>query len=171
MTTTWRQLGWRSSPDRVAACLPDQNAGEFEVVATKIIHGQKFGPANRAGSSPEMLSFVVNHPAALGFVSIGWLGDYKDKVKVLELSDPAAPDSLGIQGQYFTPHQAHIYRGYYPLTSDVYIYSRADMYSVAAGFITFVTSAPGQKIVLNDGLVPATMPVRLVEITDKALQQ
>jgi phosphate transport system substrate-binding protein len=38
---------------------------------------------------------------------------------------------------------------------------------VAAGFLAFVASAPGQKILLNAGLVPATMPVRLVQITQE----
>lgn len=118
-----------------------------------------------------MIEYVTSHPNSIGMVSVGWMGEYKDKAKIMELCDPDAPDSLEIRGQFFSPHQAHIYRGYYPLTSDVYIYSRADMYNVAAGFITFITSVPGQKIVLSNGLVPATMPVRLVEITNKSLQQ
>lgn len=168
----WSELGWRTTTASIGICLPDQNAGEFEVVATKILHGQKFAtPANVVDSSPKMIQYVMEHANSIGIVSVGWLGSYKNKVKILELGDPEAPDSLGIRGQFFSPHQAHMYRGYYPLTSDVYIYSRSDMYSVASGFITFVTSAPGQKIILNNGLVPATMPVRLVEITNKSLQQ
>jgi len=171
ITTKWSQVGWKNSTTSIEICLPQQDAGEFEVMATKILHGAKFGPASKVvTSSSAMLEYVAGHSNSIGIVSVGRLGDYKEKVNVLELCDPNAPDSLGISGQYFTPHQAHIYRGYYPLTSDVYIYCRADMYSVASGFITFITSAPGQKIVLNNGLVPATMPVRLVELTNKSLQ-
>ena len=170
MTTSWSRLGWKKSSASIAVCLPDQNAGEFEVVATKILHGQRYAtPAEVVHSSSDMIHFVEDHANAIGMVNVAWLPDYKDKVKSLELSDPDAPDSLGIRGQFFGPHQAYLYQGYYPLTSDVYIYSRADMYSLGAGFITFVCSAPGQKIVLSSGLVPATMPVRLVEMTKKSL--
>jgi phosphate transport system substrate-binding protein len=171
LITRWSKLGWKSSSLSIGICLPDENAGEFEVVATKILHGGKFAPAAKVvGSSPEMLQYVAEHSNSIGMVSVGWLGNYKEKLRVLELCDPNAPDSLGIRGQYFSPHQAHLYRGYYPLTTEVYIYTRTDMYSVAAGFITFISSAPGQKIVLNSGLVPATMPVQLVELTNKSLQ-
>ncbi len=72
---------------------------------------------------------------------MNWLNDNKEKVKALELSDPNMPDSLG-GGKYFSPHQAYIYQKYYPLTRDIYIYSRADNYGVAAGFTTFIASAP-----------------------------
>src|SRR2546426_7339305 len=34
--------------------------------------------------------------------------------------------SLGIQGKYFKPLQAYVYQGYYPLTRDIDIYSKAD---------------------------------------------
>ena len=172
ITTRWSQLGWKNSSSTIGICLPDENAGEFEIVATRILHGGKFAaPAKVAGSSPDMLQYVVDHPNSIGTVSVGWLANYTEKVRVLELCDPNAPDSLGIRTMYFSPHQANLYRGYYPLTTEVYIYSRTDMYSVAAGFITFISSAPGQKIVLNSGLVPATMPVHLVELTNKSLQQ
>jgi phosphate transport system substrate-binding protein len=118
-----------------------------------------------------MIQYVIAHPLAIGMIGANWLNDNKERVKVLGLLDPNAPDSSGTGREYFKPHQAYIYRGSYPITRDVYIYSRADNYGVGAGFISFVTSAPGQKIVLNSGLVPATMPVRLVELTNKGVQR
>ena len=171
VTTRWNMLGWKNTFASISVCLPDQNAGEFEVLSEKILHGEKVSTAaNVSHSSTDMLEYVSSHSDALGFVSLSWLRGYADKVKVLELSDPSAPESLDIKGKYFTPHQAYVYRGYYSLTSDVYVYTRTDLYSVGAGFITYITSAPGQQIVLNSGLVPATMPVRLVELTSRNLK-
>ncbi len=169
--TRWNALGWKNSFSSVALCLPDQNMGEFEILSMKILQGKKFeAPATTIHTSLEMLEYVSSHSDALGFVSLSWLRDFTDKVNVLEISDPNVPDSLGIKGEYFSPHQAHVYRGYYPLTSDVYIYSRTDIYSVGSGFISFVTSGPGQQIILNNGLVPATQPVHLVELTNRKLR-
>jgi hypothetical protein len=47
----------------------------------------------------------------------------------------------------------------------VYIFSREIERDVSLGFISFVCSAPGQKIIQEGGLVPAKMPVRIVQLT------
>ena len=169
--TRWEQLeGERKLTGHIEICLPSKNEGTYEVTASIILQGKEFTqPALQAESSPAMLQFVTNHTFGIGMVGLNWLSQNqnKDKVRVLELADPNAPDSLGTRGLYFSPHQAYVYRRNYPLTHDVMIYSRSDVYNVGAGFLTFVTSAPGQKIILNEGLVPATMPVRLVQLTTK----
>ena len=166
----WDVVGGSKSP--IEICLPNRNSGTFEVIGMKVLKGGNFAtPVQVVETSPGMLQFVSEHSNAIGMISVNWLKDKNESVKILELSDPNAPDSLGIRGKYFAPFQAHIYRNYYPITREIYIYSKADMYSVGAGFISFVTSAPGQQIILNNGLVPATMPIRLVELTNKGIPQ
>ncbi|MBI5019988.1 MAG: substrate-binding domain-containing protein [Ignavibacteriales bacterium] len=169
LITRWNQVGGKNVP--IDLFLPDQNSGNFEIVRKKILKDKKYeAPANTIKSSEEMLKVVSSHPNALGVVGLNWLSQKKDNVTVLKLSDPNAPDSLGTKNLYFAPLQAHVYRNYYPITREVYIYSRVDMYGVGAGFITYITSAPGQQLVVYNGLVPATMPIRLVELSNKGLQ-
>lgn len=170
--TRWDKVG-SALASRIDVCLPSRNSGTYEFAATILMaaHDTAALPAAVVKSSMEMIDYVSSHAAGIGFVGLNWLNDNKEKVNVLELADPKAPDSLGTRGKYFGPHQAYIYQRNYPLTRDIYVYSRADNYGVAAGFTSFITSAPGQKIVLNSGLVPATMPVRLVETTSKSLRQ
>jgi phosphate transport system substrate-binding protein len=166
--TTWKAVGGKSSP--IELCLPDPNSGIFEVAGMKILNGKKFTtPLSAVTSSKAMLDFVAGHPDAIGMIGLNWVVEKNKNVRVLELSDPNAPDSLNIKGQFFGPHQAYVYNGFYPLTTNVYIYSRSDMYSVGAGFSSFIASGSGQKIILNNGLVPATMPVRLVQLTNKGI--
>ncbi len=166
----WKAVGSDRS-STIETCLPSRNTGTFEVTVTTLMKSNDTvaTPAAVAKSSQEMIDYVIGHPNALGFVGTNWLNENKDKVTALELADPNAPDSLGTKGKYFGPHQAYIYQRYYPLTREIYIYSRADNYSVGGGFLAFIASAPGQKIILNSGLVPATMPVRLVELTNRNL--
>ncbi|MBI5475651.1 MAG: substrate-binding domain-containing protein [Ignavibacteriales bacterium] len=169
LITNWNQVGGKNVP--IDVFLPDQNSGNIEVIRTTILKYKKFqAPANIIKSSEEMLKVASSHPNALSVVGLNWLSQKKDNVTVLKLSDPDAPDSLGIKGQYFAPLQAHVYRNYYPVTRKVFIYARIDMYSVGSGFISFITSAPGQQLVVYNGLVPATMPIRLVELSNKGLQ-
>ncbi len=165
---SWSGVGGKRTP--IELCLPSRNSANYETVAMKVLHGKSIAsPAALVHTSQEMLAFVAHHPNAIGMVGMNWLGEKNDTVRALKLCDPQAPDSLDIKGQYFAPLQAHVYRGFYPLTRDVMIYLRTDRYDVTAGFTSFLTSATGQKIVLSSGLVPATMPVRLVELTNKGI--
>ena len=75
------------------------------------------------------------------------------------------PDTLARPGQYYTPAQAYVFMEYYRYVAPVYIYSREIDRNVSLGFISFVCSAPGQKIIQEGGLVPARMPVRIVQLT------
>jgi phosphate transport system substrate-binding protein len=166
--TTWKEFGSKRFDGNIQLCLPSRNSGTYEVVSQKILHGKNFAvPAMVGASTSEVIQFVSQHQYAIGMTGLNWLPDSQKKVGVLELADPNAPDSLGTRGQYFKPCQAYVYQQYYPLTRDVYVYSRTDPYSVGNGFLAFIRDAPGQKIVLNSGLVPATMPVRLVQLTNK----
>jgi phosphate transport system substrate-binding protein len=169
---TGRETTWKYSGATIQVCLPNENSAAFEIMATRVLNGARYAaPAAIAKSSQDMIDYVSNHKEALGMVSVNWLTDNTDRVKVLRLHDPAAPDSIEEKDKYYTPHQAYLYEHAYPLTTDVYIYSRADIYSVATGLISFISSVPGQQIVINSGLAPATMPVRLVQTSQKDLTQ
>ncbi len=169
LITNWKALG--GNPGPIEICLPSRNLGDFEVLQQEVLHGRDFAPAEAvAGTVDEMLRFVINRRNGLGVIGLNRLEEKKDSVSVLQVADPSAPDSLR-GGEYFYPYQAHIYDGLYPLRRDIVIYSKADEYGVAAGFITYICSPPGQKIVLNSGLVPATQPVRIVELTNKGIAQ
>jgi phosphate transport system substrate-binding protein len=166
----WGLLGWRGAPGKMTLYLPDKNAAAYEVVAGFLPPGKVFvTPGKICSTSRELIDAVAADPTGIGIVGLNWMRENSSPVKTLELSDPAAPESLGIAGKYFSPHQAYIYKGYYPVVRDVYIYSTPDSYGVSTGFTSFMTSAAGQKIVQNQGLVPATMPVRLVQLRNDEL--
>ncbi len=162
----WKLLG-TSKKGNIELCLPDRNSGTYEVFTTRILKGKAFAtPSQVLSTSPAMVRFVSTHPNAIGLLGLNWLSLYKDSVRALAIADPDAPDSLGTKGEYFAPYQAYVYQQNYPITRTIYVYSRTDNYSPGGGFLTFITSAPGQKIILNSGLVPATMPVRIVQLTN-----
>lgn len=169
-TMDWGLLGWKGAPGKIALRVPDRNMSSHEGFAARVLRGGGFArEAAVVGSSADMIAAVEKDPSAIGIVGLNWMRDAGMRVRMVDLSDPAAPDSLGIKGKYFSPHQAYIYKQFYPLVRNVYIYVTPDSYGVSSGFTSFMTSAAGQKIVQNQGLVPATMPVRLVELRNDAL--
>jgi phosphate transport system substrate-binding protein len=164
----WSELGKTGVDGPINICLPSRNSGTYEVVQRKILGGRNFAAqAFTASSSPAMIRRVADDPLALGMSGMNWIPDSIKGVQLLEINDPNAPDSLGTRKEYYKPYQAYVYQHYYPLTREIYIYSRTDAFSVGNGFTAFITSAPGQSIILKSGLVPATMPVRLVSLTNK----
>jgi phosphate transport system substrate-binding protein len=114
-------------------------------------------------SNAAVVDYVSQKPHALGLIDVSWISDRDDStansflnsIRVMGVSN----DSL-----FFQPYQAYIAQGRYPLLRDVVMISREARSGLASGFMAFVASEKGQRIVLKAGLVPATMPIRIIEV-------
>ena len=110
-----------------------------------------------------VVDYVSNNANAMGLIDVSWISDRDDStanrflntVKVVSVSSDSG---------YFQPYQAFIAQRKYPLVRDIIMISREARMGLASGFMSFVASDRGQRIVLKSGLVPATMPIRIVEI-------
>jgi phosphate transport system substrate-binding protein len=78
---------------------------------------------------------------------------------------------ISTNDDYLKPYKAYIAMKKYPLSRNVYIISREARTGLGSGFLAYVASDKGQRIVLKSGLVPATAPVRLVEIRREPIQK
>jgi phosphate transport system substrate-binding protein len=118
-------------------------------------------------SNPEVIDFVSRNPDAIGIISVNWISDKDDslstsfinKVNVVAVSQQYIND-----GTYYRPQQGFIYDKSYPFVREIYIISRETFAGLGSGFKNWVCGEQGQRIVLKSGLVPATMPIRLVQI-------
>lgn len=114
-------------------------------------------------SNPEVVDYVSKKRTAIGLIGVSWISDKDDStanqflstVKVAAVSNGAG---------FYQPYQAYIAQGHYPLVREVIMISREARAGLASGFMAFVASDKGQRVVLKAGLVPATMPLRIVEI-------
>ena len=75
-----------------------------------------------------------------------------------------APPGSGANPEYYKPYQAYIALKHYPLIRDVYSISREARAGLGTGFASFIASDKGQMIVRRAGMLPATIPVRIVDI-------
>jgi len=118
-------------------------------------------------NNAEVIDFVSRNPDALGIVSVNWISDRDDslsmsfikKVNVVAVSQQYIND-----GSYYRPYQGSIYDKSYPFVREIYLISRETFAGLGSGFINWACGEQGQRIVLKSGLVPATMPIRLVQI-------
>jgi len=100
-------------------------------------------------------------------IGVNWISDKDDTThlgflksfKILEIESSTSRE-------YYKPYQAYIAQKFYPLWREVYIISKEAYTGLGTGLTAFIASERGQRIVLKFGLVPATMPIRLVELIE-----
>jgi phosphate transport system substrate-binding protein len=118
-------------------------------------------------NNAEVIDFVSRNPDALGIISVNWISDkddslsmsFTDKVRIVAVSQQFIND-----GSYYRPYQGSIYDKSYPFVREIYFITRETFKGLGSGFLQWATAEQGQRIVLKSGLVPATMPIRLVQI-------
>lgn len=170
--TNWNQLSDSNFKEPIELVVTGRNSGAYELLKSYFFNLSEDLPSSVVtASQQEIVDYVAKHPTALGIIS---LACYKNPayqsfftgttatVKALALS---YIDSTGQQTEHKL-HQANVYIGKYPLNYPIYIYFKRTS-ALAAGFSSFIAGATGQKIILNYGLVPITMPVRIVTITSQ----
>jgi phosphate transport system substrate-binding protein len=147
----WGQFGGKAGAIVPVVQPPDADITEFFDDAV-MQGGPMLAPAVREVSDSAVVDYVSRNPAAVGYVSLRWA---QKGAKALRI---AAMRGL----PYTRPDPEAVYHDAYPLTRYYNLYVRADGSRLADGFVTFVTSRPGQKLVADQGLVPVTVPVRFV---------
>jgi phosphate transport system substrate-binding protein len=167
--TDWGQVPGSGLTGTIEVVLTGRNSGTYEILKDHFFSEAEDIPiAVAAASEREVIEYVAKHPQALGVVStasyrspsVAAVTDSSGGVKALAF---AGVDSTGHEVRHRL-HQANIHLGRYPLHYPVYVYFRKNS-NIAVGFAGFVAGAEGQKIILDWGLVPATMPVRIVTLT------
>jgi phosphate transport system substrate-binding protein len=124
-----------------------------------------------ANKNEEVINYVEKHINALGVISVNWISDSSDsvtrdflkRVKVVGVTPKYDP----ISEDFYKPYQAYIADKSYPFIREVYVINRESFTGLGSGFIAFISADQGQRIVLKMGMVPATMPVRLVKVKNK----
>ncbi len=171
-STRWRQVPEAGWSGRVEFCLTTRNSGAYELLSDHFFHLKEgIVPRISLESQKAVLQYVASHPRAIGIISVACLNDTLNRevqtarasVRVLAVESNDSSSS----SRFVKLHQANIHREWYPLHYPVYLCTTAKKTGVAAGFSAFIASVPGQKIIQNAGLVPKTMPVRLVQLTQE----
>lgn len=117
----------------------------------------------------DVINYVSESPHAIGIIGVDWVGNagdttrlsFNERVTVMSVSRLEHAD----MSNSYKPYQAYIALKQYPLVRDVYAILNDPRGGLSSGFTSFLCSQRGQYIILKSGLVPATQPVRIVEVT------
>ncbi len=164
--TNWNQLNSKNKDEKINVVFDNKNSSTARFLKEDINKGKDF-PANcfASNSNPEVIDYISKNVNAIGVIGLSWISDgddpvsadLKKKIKVFGISSKTGGD-----GEFYEPYQAYISLGQYPLCRELYIVSREARVGLGTGFASFVAGDKGQRIILKSGLLPATMPVRIV---------
>jgi phosphate transport system substrate-binding protein len=162
---TWKEINPRSDGGKISVVFDNNKSGNVRYFREKLGIKGKFAENSFAvNSNSDVINYVKNNRSALGIISVNWISDahdslsqrFLDSVRILEVGITAS--------NACKPYQGYIAEGSYPFCRDVFMISRETFSGLGAGFVSFVAGDQGQRIVRRSGLVPATMPIRLIQI-------
>ncbi|HEX9934598.1 MAG TPA: substrate-binding domain-containing protein [bacterium] len=172
----WERLPASGLTGPIALAMTGRNSGTYELLKNTFFGLEQDIPLSILTTTQDsVLQAAAQRSNAIGLVSVACLRDtnlqssairFAGKVKSLAFT--------GIDSTTFEPieislHQANIYLKKYPLHYTLTMIRNLDRSPLATGFVTFVCSTPGQKIILNSGLVPKQVQIRLVQLNEEAL--
>jgi phosphate transport system substrate-binding protein len=169
--TNWKQINPKSKHDKISIIFDNDRSGNIRYFREKFKLPDQL-PSNffAVNNNPEVINYVTKNPDALGILSVNWISDREDsvsrnfsnKVRVAGISMEYLDKTL-----FYLPVQGSIYDKTYPFTRTVNMVTREASIGLGAGFIAWVAGEQGQRIILKSGLVPATMPIRIVQTRKK----
>lgn len=170
-TTAWQQISSNNTLGPISVVFDNNHSSTLRFVTDSVLRKQPLAPnAFAAKSNPNLVDYVAENKNAIGVIGVNWISDWDDstaisflnKVKVVGVMSDKNP-AYG----YVRPYQAYLSESkqvekQYPFRRYLYIISREARAGLGTGFASFVAGDKGQRIILKSGLVPATMPVRIV---------
>jgi len=150
--TDWRALGGPTS--RIVPVLPPLSSDLARAFVQHILDAQPMkAPSMIETTDSAVAARVAATPGAIGVVSM--VAANRPGIRSLAISP--------LEGlPYVEPDLPAIHEGRYPLTRTINLYIRTQGRRLAGGFVTHVSSQPGQQIVLDHGLLPTAVPIRFV---------
>jgi phosphate transport system substrate-binding protein len=166
--TRWKEINPKSKQDEIMVIFDNNKSGNIryfkELFEIKDTLGKNFYAVN---NNAEVINFVSRNPVALGIVSVNWISDKDDSLSmsfIRKINVVAVSQQFINDGSYYRPYQGSIFEKSYPFVREIYLISRETFAGLGSGFINWACGEQGQRIVLKSGLVPATMPIRLVQV-------
>ncbi len=154
----WSKVGGKNWPIRVL--IWGENSGTHSYFKDSILLGKDYiDNALRFEYTETLAKQIAEDKGSIGAVSAAriyrsWSPLVEDvRMKALAVSREA-------KGSYILPDEATVHGGEYPFVRHIYLYTPQPAKNLDAGFVSYLTSSAGQKILAANGFVPITVPVK-----------
>ncbi len=167
----WKDLNPKSTLGDIRVMFDNPHSSTVRFLIDSVCKGDNLSSQVRSRlNNAEVVNFVATTPGSLGIIGVGWVSNrrdttcmgFLDKISVAGVSREPVAD----RRNSYQPYQAYLADGRYPLRRDIYILLTDPRHGLASGFTSFLTSDRGQRIILKSGIMPATQPVRVIQVRD-----
>jgi len=167
--TKWNQLSEKNTVGDIAFVFDNAASSNTRFLKEKFLAGKDFSKNCFAvKSNKEVVDYVEKTNNAIGVIAVNWISDgdaadangFLKRIRVADIQDDITSQDLN----YYGPYQAYISLKNYPLVREVWVMNREGRAGLGTGFASFVAGDQGQRIVRLAGLLPATMPIRIVNM-------
>lgn len=164
---SWDQLNKNNSLGKIQIVFDNPSSGAVRLLQDSVLNGNKLGKTSFAlKSNPEVIKYVEENKNAIGIIGVSWISDkddsvvryFLDNIKVAEIE----PVIMRVAGITNKPIQGNIALKQYPYWRTIIVNSRELKEGLGTGFVSFMGSEPGQKIILKGGLVPYRSSIRTI---------
>ncbi|MBL8007458.1 MAG: substrate-binding domain-containing protein [Ignavibacteria bacterium] len=158
---------FKSTDSKIKLFIQRKNSSTYDYVFDSILKKTEYSSAATVCStSVQVLNSVRENKNAIGIINMNWLttgntDTIDSTVKPLRVSKIL---ENGRQLDFAEFHQGLIFNATYPYRRSVYVFTTEQDMKLATGFITFLISIDGQKVVLKNSIVPVSQPVRTIQI-------
>ena len=168
----WKELNPASSLGNIQVMFDNPNSSTVRFVIDSVCRNETLSTQLRSQlRNIDVVDYVAKNPNALGIIGVSWVSNRLDTVCRGFLSNIRVAGisygTVATLGNSYQPYQAYIATGQYPLRRNVYVLLTEPRTGLASGFTSFLASDRGQRIILNWGIMPATQPVRVVQLREK----
>ncbi len=156
-----------SAGDKIMPFIQRKNSSTFDYVKDSVLKGADYGNNSTiCSTSVQILNSIRDSKGGVGIISMSWLSkgvqdEIDSTVRPLRISK--IRDS-GRQDDFAEFHQGYLANGNYPYRRTVYLITTEQDIRLSTGFTTFMIRTDGQKIILKNGLVPVSQPVRTIQL-------
>jgi phosphate transport system substrate-binding protein len=164
----WSQINKKNKTGKIEVVFDNNKSANTRYFIEKF--NLKEFPKNcySAQTNDEVISYVEKNKNAIGIISVNWISENTDSTSnnfLKRITVVGLTSELNPEGQmYYRPYPAYIADQSYPFIRKIYMITRETFTGLGTGFKQYVRGEKGQRIVLKAGLVPSTMPIRLVEM-------
>jgi len=168
----WIEIYPKSRLGDIQLVFDNKNSSTVRFAADSLCKGKPLSTDLKAlKNNQDVINYVARTPQAIGVIGVNWLGNrsdttnlsFRNEIRVMAVS----AENIATPSNSYKPYQAYLFYGDYPLVRSIYVLLNDPRNALPWGFTSFLTSDRGQRIILKSGLVPATQPVRVVDVKDK----
>lgn len=167
--STWSQLRKGASKDSIQVVFDQPTSGIVRYFKDSLKIDKLARNCFAVNSNPAVIDFISTRRNAIGVIGVSWVSDGEDSTANVFLNKVRIGSVSRDTGEYYQPYQAYIAQKQYPLIRNIVVVNREGRAGLGSGLLAFIAGEKGQRIVLKAGLVPATMPVRIVEFKREPL--